>query len=214
MDKYNSFDCFTDNSFDPDEWSGTILIDFDDIKYALDSLNLVGRKIRGLKFIGGEYTYSLGDSGSEPEYDDTDILERCSSIDAPLIIFFEDGDQIEVFAPEESVFRLSMNRIPYDTEDEFQIHNMDADILYAPCKGCIVTDVEIGDYHSENIEFKDNYHPVGNHLVKYITLRFNDGNGLKLYGGMNFFEIEYVNRDNSLNKIPYSQLKEAVIYED
>lgn len=99
---------FKNDEFDGNEWSAPYMVDVNEIKDRINSFNLVGRKIKNIRFIGlcynlrrewiEEIAYNNA-TGSEEEkqkfsnYDSIpDELQylRFAEIDEPLLIKFED----------------------------------------------------------------------------------------------------------------------------
>lgn len=112
-------DEFKDNTFSSSEWSAPTLASPEEIRNRINSLHLVGRKIKKLRMIGLSYFFSrnwienfaynaLPEDMSEEErqfksnYNNINPdLEsyRYLIIDEPFLIKFEDGDIFEIDTP-------------------------------------------------------------------------------------------------------------------
>ena len=162
----NNFDDYVFSSL---EWSAPTMVSPEEIKRRLNSFKLTGRKITRLRFIGLSYFHtrdwieesayqSLPENMSEEEcqrrsdYNSIDPalnLTRCSEIDEPFLICFENGDTFEIDAPQEPEFRFSLNCIPWNIDSGCNGPNLDANIFFAPCIGKRIVDVEVNTYFSD-----------------------------------------------------------------
>lgn len=207
------YEKFEKNIYVPENWKCHTLISSKEIKKYCD-LNLIGKTITALRIVGYNYTFSKEYGcllGSERNFIDTDLFSRSSEIDTPLLILLNDGTQFEIDILESWVYNLSLNQIPYDIKDYWDNTNIDANILFAPCIGQKIISVEYEEEHTDNRVFIGEYKYKGPDYINSIILRFEDGNGLKLYGYIDFFEIEYIDHNNIVQNITYSELKRALL---
>ncbi len=150
------------NIFKHSEWSAPMLDTLEQILDCITSFNLVGRKIKRMKFVGlcynltqmwiENHAYSqlkeLDDEERQrtSEYDniDGDIkFPRFAEIDEPFLIQFEDGEQLELEGIEDYSYRMSMNCIPWDIKAGVNPQNADANVLFDVCLGAKINSVEV-----------------------------------------------------------------------
>ena len=192
----NGQDRFEDYKFSGKAWSAPCLEDPAKIRELLDSFHLVGRRIKKLRLIGLNYTLVrdriedavYGNLAGLPEEErqaksdykniaSNTLFPRSAQIDEPLLIMFEDEEVFEIDTPQEPIFCMSMNRIPWWIDAGTNLPNVDADVLFSPCLGKLITDVEIYTYRTTKHPM---YHcpfdeePFERELVGNIVLRLED----------------------------------------
>lgn len=175
---HNGNNNFEDNTFSAREWSAPTMVDVAEITERVNSFNLVGRKIKDIRFVGHCYNltrewleeraYSSLEGLPEEtrqnrsEYanisPDT-LYQRFAEIDEPLLIKFEDetnsdslfydGDIFEIDTPQQPEFRFSMNCIPWWIDAGTNAQNVEANRLFSPCIGHCITNVEINTYTTD-----------------------------------------------------------------
>ena len=216
----NRKDDFTDNTFSDDEWSAPWLDSFDEIRERLLSFRLVGRKIKRLRIIGMAYNLDqdfieeMQDLQDEWDIDPSTEFERYVEIDEPMLMEFEDGDVFEFAAPRESVFCMSMNKIPWDIHAGTNPNNADAGIVFAPCIGKTVTSVELRTYSTDDIDVMNEliHHDADDDdLVSSVILWFEDGTGLRIYGYIDYTHVVFMNKNKKTDIITFGELKPAIL---
>ena len=217
-------DYFKNNEFDANAWSTTIITKPEEVKQRLSSMNLVGRRIKQLKLIGLSYFHTrdwIGDSAygalknlpeeerqEKSKYENINpklLFPRCSQIDEPLLIEFEDGDTFEIDIPFEGEIRVGMNLIPWNIDAGTNLPNLDANIMFSPCIGQKVTKIEMNTftryYRNSNSE----------KLVDRIIIRLENGVGISIGGeDFDYCAVKCINKRNKVLKIPFSKLKPAL----
>ncbi len=231
---------FKDNEFDSNEWSAPYMVDVNEIKDRINSFNLVGRRIKDIRFVGlcynlrrewiEEKAYNNA-SGSEEEkqrrsdYDqisnDLTFL-RFAEIDEPLLIKFEDetdsrsifydGDIFEIDTPQQPEFRMSMNSIPWWIDAGTNLPNMEAKVLFSPCIGKTISGIEVNTYLTKRdpMAFEDFSDGSERELVSSIILRLEDGTGILIEGWIDFCHVSCVNSANEELLITFEELKKGL----
>lgn len=222
-------DRFEDYKFSGKAWSTPCLEDPAKIRELLDSFHLVGRRIKKLRLIGLNYTLirdRIEDSvygrlaglpeeerQSQSDYKNiasNTLFPRSAQIDEPLLIMFEDEEVFEIDTPQEPIFCMSMNRIPWWIDAGTNLPNVDADVLFAPCLGKLITDVEVHTYRTTKHPM---YHcpfdeePFERELVGNIVLRFQDGTGLSIGGWIDFALVQHIDSSNTETAITWEELQ-------
>lgn len=148
--------------FDLDGWNNNTTDDINELNRRLDSMNLVGRTIKDIRFVS--YSYEMTEDGiterifnmtegypkdiqrylCELEHvDDLFPFPLWQQLDGPVLIKFEDGDQFEIETPLVKYFTVSMNEIPWNAEAPINGENVNGSILFDLCKGFKITKVEV-----------------------------------------------------------------------
>lgn len=224
-------DFFKNYTFSSREWSAPIMVSPKEIRERIDGFALCGRKIKRMRMIGLSYQHSrhwveaaayrqlehLPEEERQRKSDYINILpdmgfNRCAEIDEPLLIEFEDGDVFEIDTPQEPEFRMSMNCIPWQINAGTNAPNADADILFSPCIGQTVVSVEVNRYLTDKdpIFGQALDEPCPRELVSDITLRLENGVGLRVGACGDFCEVKCVDAHNAYVKINFSELRQAL----
>lgn len=225
QDKFENF------TFSGSTWSAPSLEAPEKIRELLDSFHLVGRKIKKIKLIGLNYSltrdciedFAYGCLSELPEderqirsdYNNISpdmLFPRNALVDEPLLIMFEDDEVLEINAPFEPIFRISMNRIPWGINAGTNQANVDANTLFSPCIGLSIADVEIHTYNTKKQPMYGcpfDEEPFEREFVRNIVLRFEDGTGLSFNGWIDYMTVQHIDQDLETN-ITWAQLKTSL----
>lgn len=228
----NSKNNFKSNTFSAREWSAPLTVSPAEIKERLKSFTLEGRIIKQLRVIGLAYNlrrdlieeraYSYLKKLEEPDFgeksnylniDDSLPYYRFVETDEPLLIEFEDGDVFEIDTPQEPIFSMSMNSIPWRIESSTRSSNVDANILFAPCIGRTIKSVEIETYETD---FDPMYHSAFDNtgtkreLVSAVIMRLDNGCGLCIEGRNDFCRVKYLDEYGNVGMLEFKELKSAL----
>ncbi len=216
-----NYDCYEKGVFSWRTWSAPILFSPVELKERMDSFRLEGRKIADLKLVGLNYclqSYNLealllkDTDGNEQIIDYEAPIGIYAEIDEPLLIRFEDGDVLEILEETDGEHRVSMNRIPWDIKAGTNFPNIDASVFFKDCIGRIITEVELNTCDlSEREDYFQPWNPAEDqtNFVKYIILRFDDGNGLKFSGWLDFCNVDYVDCNNNYIRKTFKEIAPA-----
>ena len=214
-------DNYKNGIFLGDIWSAPISFSPVELKNRLDSFRLKGRQIADIKLVGLNYCLAyhyleallLKDAdGAEREIDYEKPIAMYAEIDEPMLIRFEDGDVLEILVEKDGEHRISMNSIPWNIKAGTNLPNIDAAEFFKDCIGRTIKDVEL---HTYDLSERENYFsPIHatekqTDFVKYILLRFDDGNGLKFSGWLDFCNVEYVDCNNNYVQKPFKEIASA-----
>lgn len=233
-DPYNmGKDTFSKGYFTGSEWSAPIMTSPQEIRERLDSFHLCGRKIKRLKMIGLSY-FHIQDCIEDAAYQQLkglpeeerqrrsryanisgDILFwREATIDEPLLVGFEDDDRFEIDTPQEPEFCMSMNCIPWDIASQGRASNMAADVLFAPCIGQTVTEVEVHTYLATKHPMYGTPLEPAQEMVSSIILWLGNGVGLRVGGWIDYCAVDCIDRGKHVLQIRCDELKSALLDED
>lgn len=234
----NGNNIFENNKMSWKNWSAPIMKKPQEIKEYIQKFNLVGRKIKRLKMVGLSY-FLTRDWIEEAAYnsytDDMDEDERqrlseynnisgdlqfsrCSILDEPLLIEFEDGERFEIEFPQEAEVKCSMNCIPWNIEAGVNLPNVDANVLFSPCLEKIIEKVEVKTYITDKEPLTSNlFDDKGTkyELLSEIVLWLEGGIGIACSGWIDYFSVICINSNNEVLPISFKELKPTLFnFED
>lgn len=218
-----------DKFFTPSEWHALTLKTSEEIRRQIDFFKLEGRKVKRIKMIGRSYIHTgvyIADyvHGVIKQYEgeerqnqslwgkiDSEIkFRREALIDQPLMVEFDNGETFEIDTPQVPNFCMTMNGIPWEIKCEC---NVDADILFAPCIGKRIVNVEARTYRSDKdvmtgCFFNEDHSEYK--LVSDLVLWFDNGYGLSIGGHLDFCGVSCIDRRNEPVFITFRELKPAL----
>ena len=220
---------FKNNVFNSREWSAPHMVDKKEIEEAIRNLKLKGRVIKDIRFISyafnlsrarlEDYAYRQLECLSEEErqkksdYNNIPLdlaYPRYVQLDDPMIIKFEDGDRLEIDAPQEPEFRISLNCIPWRIEPSWGGSNVDATILFDACIGKQIDRVEVSTYMTKEDPMYNEEFPKEKELVDRIILWLDDSTGISVSPFIDFVDIAIIDSNKEAVKLPFKKLEEAL----
>ena len=124
--------------FTLEDWDAPVYIGADELRHALVHMQLENKVIYGYRLLD----YS---AVQLPEWDDTEeevLIPAFAALSSPLIILFTDGTRLELYMQDQSVFRLSVNRIPLDAiKEEVTANTLDR--LFTRTIGTSIVFIEV-----------------------------------------------------------------------
>lgn len=225
-------DTYENYTFSAQKWSAPMMESVNEIKEGLESLNLVGRKIKELRMIGLAYNlrrYNIEDIAYNfwkdkdederaklSEYDNIDpsiTIEREVEIDEPFLIKFDDGDVFEIDVPQQPIFRFSMNCIPQGIHAGVSEANAEANIIFEPCIGMRIEFIEVKtcftDRHPMYGWYYDEEHSK-REIVSGIVLWLENGIGILISGLVDFCCVSLIDSAGKNIPISFGILKNAL----
>ncbi|MBQ8636698.1 MAG: hypothetical protein IJ423_01730 [Clostridia bacterium] len=224
--KEKQFDDFSDYTFSGNEWSAPTLKYAAEIEKELEKMQLVGRQIKNMKMIGLSYyltrdciesaAYNMLSNLPEDERQDMSNYKnispdmgfsRCSKIDEPFLIEFDDGDVFEIDTPQDMCYRFSMNCIPWHIDAGTNLPNADANKIFSVCIGKKIVEIEVCEY-TDGFE-------AGKGFVSRIVLWLENDIGLCIHPVFDYCRISCIDKNNEDVFITFKDLKDALFnYED
>ncbi|MBQ9881216.1 MAG: hypothetical protein IJM42_01190 [Synergistes sp.] len=223
---------FENNNFSSPEWYAAAMVSPEEIKERIASFKLEGRTIQKLRMIGLSYMltrdwikshaydllgrYEEEERQKRSDYHNIDPeapFGRYSQIDEPFLICFEDGDVFEIDTPQEPEFCMSMNCIPWETEADTNLPNVDANVLFAPCIGKTISNVEVRTYYTDRYPFSSDFFEEEHSKREYVSdivLWLDDGNGISIGGYYDYCQVAYIDENRTLLTIPFAELKSGM----
>lgn len=201
------------------EWQVPKLSSPLEIRERLDEMNLTGRTIRNIRFIGYSYFHedkwlenhvyiNLPDDMSEDEKHNLSHVDNIPSdfelfcnakIDDPCVILFENGETFEIDALMDSEYMFSMNCISWDSDIADRERNVDAGVLFSQAIGKRITEVEA------TVEYDK---------VLRIVLWLENSIGICISSWIDYCDVACIDRSNVLQTIRYGELKKGIIKQE
>lgn len=240
-EKNTVIDNFSKGEFSRREWTAPEFTSAAELREYLDSLNLVGRKIKELRMIGLSYMHTcewveesaychyknlLDDKeeiGRLSDYDSIDPelpYDRYAQIDEPLLIRFEDEDRLEIICPVKGEIQVSMNHILWWIDAGTNLPNEDANVLFSDCIGQVIAGIEIYSIRYERVEGKEydeliRHESIGDDEIDEVVLRFENGCGLSIMTECyDYCAVTSITNDNEEAQIPFRELKEGLFNQE
>lgn len=213
----NDYDCYENNEFSGNIWSAPVLFSPAEIQKRLDSFRLEARKVTDIKLIGLNYCLQyynleallLKEKGEGREINYEAPIGIYAEIDEPILIRFEDGCVLEVLEETDGEHRISMNSIPWNIKAGTNLPNIDATVFFKDCIRRTIKSVELVTFDLG--EREEYFRPLNTAMnqtdfVKYIILRFDDGNGLRFSGWLDFCSVDYIDCNNNIVKKTFKEV--------
>ena len=126
--------------FTLEDWDAPVYIGAEDLRHTLAYMGLEGKVISGYRLLD----YS---AVKVPEWDDPQeevMIPVFAALSSPLVILFTDGSRLEMYMEDQSVFRLSMNRIPEEAlKEEVTFNSLDRLFERTIGKSIVFTEVQV-----------------------------------------------------------------------
>lgn len=206
---------FVGNKFNRQMWQAFSTKSKKELENILSSMELEGRIVKDITFVGHAYNLSrmeieetvysgLENLGEEErqrksDYDNIDkhfLLRRFAEIDEPLLISFQDGEQLELNA-DLSCYEISMNKIPFDIKPGICSRNAHAKVLLYPCLHHAITEIEV--VRGQGIDD-----------IAALIIWFKNDVGLRMETYLDYCHIKVLNRKQEYLHIEAGELKRSL----
>ena len=168
--------------FTLEDWDAPVYIGADELRHALVHMQLENKVIYGYRLLD----YS---AVQLPEWDDTEeevLIPAFAALSSPLIILFTDGTRLELYMQDQSVFRLSVNRIPLDAiKEEVTANTLDRLLQVTEDFPEIATDYE--EQFKKQTEFIDS-----------VLFCLDSGDALELYSWGRNGEVDLLDESGEI----------------
>ncbi len=156
-----------------DGWLGTRTGNPYDLQQALYEMNLWGRKIIRIEYFGFDYSDSLEERKGKTN------RNSYLQLDEPIVIFFEDGDQLEIEGWQYGDYDVILNRCHYDFKSKEDGCESGTKVL-APCINSAIKSITVNEYDEL---------PMDEEWIKNITFGFENGVNLVIQVWVDFFDV-------------------------
>ena len=184
--------------FTLEDWDAPVYIGAEELRHALVHMNLENKVIHGFRLL--DYSSVL-----LPEWEDSDDdvkIPAFAALSSPLIILFTDGTRLELYMQDQSVFRISVNRIPPDMIREEVTYNT-LDRLFARTLGRSIVFIEV----QMTEDFPDIATGYAEQFMKYteyidsVLFCLDSGDALELYSWGKNGEVDLLDENGKITMI-------------
>lgn len=181
--------------FTLDDWDAPVYIGADELRHALVHMQLENKVIYGYRLLD----YS---AVQLPEWDDTEeevMIPAFAALSSPLIILFTDGTRLELFMQDQSVFRLSVNRIPLDAiREEVTANTLDR--LFTRTIGTSIVFIEVQvteDFPEIATDYEEQFKKQ-TEFIDSVLFCLDSGDALELYSWGRNGEVDLLDENGEI----------------
>ena len=128
------------------DWDAPVYIGAEELRHALSHMQLENKVIHAFRLL--DYSQVQLPEWEDPSEDI--MIPAFAALSSPLIIIFTDGTRLEMFMQDQSVFRLSLNRIPLEEiRDEVTYNTLDRLFARALGTSIVFTEVQVTEDYPE-----------------------------------------------------------------
>ena len=178
-----------------EDWDAPVYIGAEEMRHALVYMGLEGKVISGYRLLD----YS---KVKVPEWDNPEeevMIPVFAALSSPMVVLFTDGTRLEMYMEDQSVFRLSLNRIPLEAlREETTFRSLDR--LFARTIGCSVvfTEVQVTeDYPVLATGYEQQFR---NHTeyIDSVLFCLDSGDALELYSWGQEGEVDLLDESGEI----------------
>ncbi len=181
--------------FTLEDWDAPVYIGADELRHALVHMQLENKVIYGYRLLD----YS---AVQLPEWDDTEeevMIPAFAALSSPLIILFTDGTRLELFMQDQSVFRLSVNRIPLDAiREEVTANTLDR--LFTRTIGSSIVFIEVQvteDFPEIATDYEEQFKKQ-TEFIDSVLFCLDSGDALELYSWGRNGEVDLLDENGEI----------------
>lgn len=183
------------SKFTMEDWDAPVYIGADELRHALVHMQLENKIIEGFRLLD----YS---SVQLPEWEDPDdsvMIPAFAALSSPLIILFTDGTRLEMYMQDQSVFRLSVNRIPLEAIKE-EVTTNTLDRLFTRVIGTSIVFIEVQvtqDFPEMAREYADRF-KGHTEFIDSVLFCLDSGEALELYSWGKEGEVDLLDENGNI----------------
>ena len=181
--------------FTLEDWDAPVYIGADELRHALVHMQLENKVIYGYRLLD----YS---AVQLPEWDDTEeevLIPAFAALSSPLIILFTDGTRLELYMQDQSVFRLSVNRIPLDAiKEEVTANTLDR--LFTRTIGSSIVFIEVQvteDFPEIATDYEEQFKKQ-TEFIDSVLFCLDSGDALELYSWGKNGEVDLLDENGEI----------------
>lgn len=144
------------------EWNVPLIQEPNELMKKLKELNIKGKKITSIRCVGlcynlsedmvEDHAYGYYEENNIENFEELSNYENILSdtpftryvkIDEPIIIYFDDGDRLEIDFSEASSIKIGKNSLPENVEFSINAPNADMNIVFSNCIGKAIKGFEV-----------------------------------------------------------------------
>ena len=183
------------STFTLEDWDAPVYIGAEELRHALVHMQLENKVIYGYRLL--DYSSVL-----LPEWDNTEeevMIPAFAALSSPLIILFTDGTRLELFMKDQSVFRLSLNRIPLDAiKDEVTYNSLDRLFDRTIGTSIVFTEVQVTeDFPEIATEYAEQFKKQTEYIDS-VLFCLDSGDALELYSWGKNGEVDLLDENGEI----------------
>ena len=183
------------STFTLEDWDAPVYIGAEELRHALVHMQLENKVIYGYRLLD----YS---SVQLPEWDATEeevMIPAFAALSSPLIILFTDGTRLELFMKDQSVFRLSLNRIPLDAiKEEVTYNSLDRLFDRTIGSSIVFTEVQVTeDFPEIATEYAEQFKKQTEYIDS-VLFCLDSGDALELYSWGKNGEVDLLDENGEI----------------
>ena len=224
-----NLDEFPGGVFSAKHWTATRCSTAQEVRSALDSFKLVGRRIWSLytpsydyvnnpenmlaaagKYVEGEDVCSRRNICAYAYLPKRTKIERRMEIDKPFVIEFKDGDTFEIDVPMDPLFLMSMNRIPLEVADN-RGRGVDPFYMFSDVIGKTIAAVDVESCIVGRLPYSSYDLDEPREIVTAIYLRFENGSRMKFAPFIDFLAIESQDSHGAVKSVSWESVRSGFV---
>ena len=165
------------SSFTIADWDAPVYIGAEELRHARVHMQLENKVIQAFRL----------------------LIPVFAALSSPLIILFTDGTRLEMFMQDQSVFRLSVNRIPLEAiHDEVTFSTLDR--LFARVIGTsiVFTEVQVTEDYPEIAEGYTEQFIKQKEYIDSVLFCLDSGDALELYSWGKNGEVDLLDENGNI----------------
>ena len=187
--------------FTLEDWDAPVYTGAEELRHALVHMQLENKVIHGFRLLD----YS---SVQLPEWENKEevMIPVFAALSSPLIILFTDGTRLEMYMQDQSVFRLSVNSIPFDAiKDEVTYNTLDR--LFDRVLGTSIVFIEVQvteDFPEVARDYVDQLRKQKEYIDS-VLFCLDTGDALELYSWGQQGEVDLMNENGEITMIKMNE---------
>lgn len=181
--------------FTLEDWDAPVYIGADELRHALVHMQLENKVIYGYRLLD----YS---AVQLPEWDDTEeevLIPAFAALSSPLIILFTDGTRLELYMQDQSVFRLSVNRIPLDAiKEEVTANTLDRLFTRTIETSIVFIEVQVTEDFPEIATDYEEQFKKQTEFIDSVLFCLDSGDALELYSWGRNGEVDLLDESGEI----------------
>lgn len=177
------------------DWDAPVYIGAEELRHALVHMQLENKVIHGYRLLD----YSAVQIPEWEDADDEVMIPAFAGLSSPLIILFTDGTRLEMYMQDQSVFRLSVNRIPKEAIKE-EVTNTTLDRLFARTIGTSIVFIEVQvteDFPDIARDYKEQFEKQKEYIDS-VLFCLDSGDALELYSWGKNGEVDLLDEGGNI----------------
>ena len=181
--------------FKLEDWDAPVYIGAEELRHALVHMELENKVIHGFRLLD----YS---AVQLPEWEQTKeevMIPVFAALSSPLVVLFTDGTRLEMYMQDQSVFRLSVNRIPLEAIKE-EVTTNTLDRLFTRVIGTSIVFIEVQvtqDFPEVARDYADRFKGQ-TEFIDSVLFCLDSGEALELYSWGKEGEVDLLDESGNI----------------